>query len=603
MSDRLKELADAGVSIWLDDLSRERINSGNLAELVAELVRGRGDHQPDDLRRRAVQGRGRTTTRSRSWPPLDSSVEDAIKALTTDDVRNACDLFAAIYAATSGFDGRVSIEVEPGSGHGHRRHHRPGRRPVQDRRPAQRADQDPGHQARPAGDHRDHRRGDQRQRDPDLRPRALPRRHRRLPQRSGAGRGQRPRPEPDPLGRLVLRVPGRHRGRQAARRDRLRRGQGAQEQGGHGQRPAGLRRCTRRSSARERFAALEAKGANRQRPLWASTGVKDPDLPDTMYVTELVVANTVNTMPEKTMQAFADHGEVAGRQGHRHRGRRPAGAGPAWPRSASTYDDVVDVLETEGVREVRRLLGRAGRDGADRARRGQGRQATAPAPGARHRRRRPTPRDRTDPPNPLRDPQDRRLPRIAGPCVLVIFGVTGDLSTKKLMPAVYDLANRGLLPPGFALVGFARRDWAHQDFAEIVHDAVKQHARTPFREEVWQQLSEGIRFVPGEIGDDESFAKLAEHHRRPRRGPRHRRQPRVLPVHPAGPVPDRGRPAPLARAGRGARRPLEPGGDREAVRPRPGQRAGAEPDRLQRLPVVSRSSGSTTTWARRPSRT
>ena len=76
--------------------------------------------------------------------------------------------------------------------------------------------------------------------------------------------------------------------------------------------------------------------------------------------------------------------------------------------------------------------------------------------------------------NPLRDPQDRRLPRIAGPCVLVIFGVTGDLSRKKLMPAVYDLANRGLLPPGFGLVGFARRDWADQDFAKVVHDAVKE---------------------------------------------------------------------------------------------------------------------------------
>ncbi len=111
--------------------------------------------------------------------------------------------------------------------------------------------------------------------------------------------------------------------------------------------------------------------------------------------------------------------------------------------------------------------------------------------------------------NPLRDPQDRRLPRIAGPCVLVIFGVTGDLSSKKLMPAVYDLANRGLLPPGFALVGFARREWAHQDFADVVHAAVKQNARTPFREEVWHQLSEGIRFVPGQIGDDESFADLA----------------------------------------------------------------------------------------------
>lgn len=110
--------------------------------------------------------------------------------------------------------------------------------------------------------------------------------------------------------------------------------------------------------------------------------------------------------------------------------------------------------------------------------------------------------------NPLRDPQDRRLPRIAGPCVLVIFGVTGDLSRKKLMPAVYDLANRGLLPPGFGLVGFARRDWADQDFAQVVHDAVKEHARTPFREEVWQQLLEGIRFVSGTFDSDESFEAL-----------------------------------------------------------------------------------------------
>ena len=110
--------------------------------------------------------------------------------------------------------------------------------------------------------------------------------------------------------------------------------------------------------------------------------------------------------------------------------------------------------------------------------------------------------------NPLRDPRDRRLPRIAGPSGLVIFGVTGDLSRKKLMPAVYDLANRGLLPPGFSLVGFARRDWEDQDFAEVVHDAVKEHARTPFREEVWQQLSEGMRFVPGDFDDDHAFDQL-----------------------------------------------------------------------------------------------
>jgi len=111
--------------------------------------------------------------------------------------------------------------------------------------------------------------------------------------------------------------------------------------------------------------------------------------------------------------------------------------------------------------------------------------------------------------NPLRDPRDRRLPRIAGPCGLVIFGVTGDLSRKKLMPAVYDLANRGLLPPGFALTGFARRDWADQDFSEVVSEAVREHARTPFRQEVWDQLAEGCRFVPGSFDDDAAFDTLA----------------------------------------------------------------------------------------------
>ena len=112
--------------------------------------------------------------------------------------------------------------------------------------------------------------------------------------------------------------------------------------------------------------------------------------------------------------------------------------------------------------------------------------------------------------NPLRDPRDRRLPRVAGPCGLVIFGVTGDLARKKLLPAIYDLSNRGLLPPGFALVGFARRDWADQDFAVVAHEAVKEHARTPFREEVWRELAEGIRFVQGDFADDGAFTTLAE---------------------------------------------------------------------------------------------
>ncbi|WP_199433126.1 glucose-6-phosphate dehydrogenase [Qaidamihabitans albus] len=112
--------------------------------------------------------------------------------------------------------------------------------------------------------------------------------------------------------------------------------------------------------------------------------------------------------------------------------------------------------------------------------------------------------------NPLRDPRDKRLPRIAGPSSLVIFGVTGDLSRKKLMPAIYDLAHRGLLPAGFSLIGFARREWEHQDFGEQVHDAVAEHARTPFRESVWNRLAEGIRFVQGSFDDDDAFDRLAQ---------------------------------------------------------------------------------------------
>src|ERR1700759_1143438 len=115
-----------------------------------------------------------------------------------------------------------------------------------------------------------------------------------------------------------------------------------------------------------------------------------------------------------------------------------------------------------------------------------------------------------DPANPLRAPGDRRTPRVAGPCVMVMFGVTGDLARKKLMPALYDLANRGLLPPGFSLVGFARRDWEDEDFAKIAHDAIKAHARTPSGEAFWQRVSEGSRFVPGEFADDAAFDRLAQ---------------------------------------------------------------------------------------------
>ena len=111
--------------------------------------------------------------------------------------------------------------------------------------------------------------------------------------------------------------------------------------------------------------------------------------------------------------------------------------------------------------------------------------------------------------NPLRDPRDLRLPRIAGPCSIVIFGVTGDLSRKKLLPAIYDLANRGLLPPSFGLTGFARRDWTEDHFKDFVKENVQAHCRTPFKEATWKQLADGIRFVQGTFDDPKAFERLS----------------------------------------------------------------------------------------------
>lgn len=111
--------------------------------------------------------------------------------------------------------------------------------------------------------------------------------------------------------------------------------------------------------------------------------------------------------------------------------------------------------------------------------------------------------------NPLRDPLDKRLPRIAGPSGMVIFGVTGDLARKKLLPAIYDLASRGLLPAGFTLVGFGRRDWSKEEFEDYVREAVEAGARTRFMEHVWERLAEGMQFVSGAFDDDAAFDNLA----------------------------------------------------------------------------------------------
>ena len=192
-----------------------------------------------------------------------------------------------------------------------------------------------------------------------------------------------------------------------------------------------------------------------------------------------------------------------------------------------------------------------------------------------------TPRHRrTDelsgPVNPLRDPRDRRLPRVPEPCALVVFGVTGDLSRKKLLPAIYDLANRGLLPPDFVLLGFARRDWGDGDFETLAKKAAKASARTPWNEEVWTRLWRHIRFIAGSFDDDAAFDTLAETLDELRET-RDQGQRRVLPVGAAVDVRHRPRADAAHRDGRQRpERRLAAGRRREAVRPRPAQRAGAQ---------------------------
>ena len=111
--------------------------------------------------------------------------------------------------------------------------------------------------------------------------------------------------------------------------------------------------------------------------------------------------------------------------------------------------------------------------------------------------------------NPYRV-DDQRLPHIAPPCGLVIFGITGDLARKKLVPALYDLANRGLLNPAFALTGFARRDWTGGNFAEFIRASVERYTRTGFNERTWRQFSQGLRFVKGSFDQAEGYERLAQ---------------------------------------------------------------------------------------------
>jgi glucose-6-phosphate 1-dehydrogenase len=108
--------------------------------------------------------------------------------------------------------------------------------------------------------------------------------------------------------------------------------------------------------------------------------------------------------------------------------------------------------------------------------------------------------------NPLRE--GLRLPRMPESCAVVVFGATGDLTARKLMPALYNLARERLLPGGFSVVGFARRGWSDEQFRAVMKEAVAKFSREPLRDDLWDSFARGLHYVSGSFGDLAAYTTL-----------------------------------------------------------------------------------------------
>jgi transaldolase len=346
MSERLKALADAGVSIWLDDLSRERIETGNLADLVKNSSVVGVTTNPTIFASALANGE-RYDDQVRELAAAGKDVDEAIFTITTTDVRQACDVLAGTFEATGGLDGRVSIEVSPGMAHDEQATTEMAKRlwAEVDREnllikiPATTEGAPAITEVLAEGISVNVTLIFGLQRYDAVMDAYLE----GLEKAQAAGKD---------LSKIysvasffVSRVDSEIDKRLDATGD---------PQAGNLMGLAGIANARLAYEAFEekfsgdRFLALKDAGANVQRPLWASTGVKNPDYRDTMYVADLVVSNTVNTMPEKTLQAFADHGEVTGDQvTTKYDDARQVM--DDLKKLGIDYDDVIETLENEGV--------------------------------------------------------------------------------------------------------------------------------------------------------------------------------------------------------------------------------------------------------------
>jgi transaldolase len=343
----LAALSAAGVSVWLDDLSRERLQSGNLQELIDTKCVVGVTTNPSIFQKAFAEGdayNGQIAELAERGADVDAT----IRTVTTDDVRNACDVLARVWEASDGVDGRVSIEVDPRLANDTDKTiaqavelwkivDRPN---LFIKIPATKAGLPAITAALAEGI------------SVNVTLIFSVERHREVMDAYLTGL-EKAREAGHDLSKIhsvasffVSRVDTEvdKRLEKIGSPDAL----GLRGQAGVANARLAYAAYQEVFEDGERYQALKADGARVQRPLWASTGVKNPDYSDTLYVTELVAPFTVNTMPEQTIDAVADHGVISG---NTIAGTASAAQG-VFDKLAAVGIDVADVfvvLENEGV--------------------------------------------------------------------------------------------------------------------------------------------------------------------------------------------------------------------------------------------------------------
>ncbi|WP_132994358.1 transaldolase [Gordonia zhaorongruii] len=345
---KLTELSEAGVSVWLDDLSRELISSGGLQEYVDTRSIVGVTTNPSIFQNAISSGGGAYADQINGLAAADTDVDVTITALTTDDVRSACDVLAPVFEATDGLDGRVSIEVDP------RLANKTAETVAQAVELWNLVDRPNLYIKIPATEAGVPAIADVIAEGISVNVTLIfsVERYREVMDAylDGLDRALRNGHDAARIASVASFFVSRVDTEIDDRLDKIGTPEALELRGKAGLANARLAYAAYQEvfETETRFPDLQAHGALAQRPLWASTGTKNAEYPDTLYVSELVAPNTVNTVPGKTLEAFADHGwvntsSIVGQEGSSREvfaALRDAGV---------DLDDVFAVLEREGV--------------------------------------------------------------------------------------------------------------------------------------------------------------------------------------------------------------------------------------------------------------